>query len=135
MKNRGFLILATASICAAAPAMANAASLRIVGIVPVSCSAELVSGSVSDNLLTISVRRSCNTWHSVVLRGAPDDSLGEFVFLYNGSPALGGGDGVVIDQPDRFYEGVDQLMVKVTDGSAEDLARYAASLRIELETI
>jgi hypothetical protein len=117
------------------PTVAHSASLRIVGVVPVSCSAEIISGSVTDRQLTISVRRACNTWHEVVLRGAHDDALGDVEFRYNGRPAMAGsGDGVVIEQPDRFYEGVDQLTVSFSSGSAEDLARYAASLRIELQT-
>jgi hypothetical protein len=134
MRNKYLALVTSAVLVVANPVAAQAATLRIVGIVPVSCAADLVGGSISGKRLTVSVRRSCNTWHSIVVRGDHVDGLGDVSFSYNGKPTISAGDDAIIDQPERFYDGVDQLTIEVTEGTSEDFLRYASSLRIELET-
>jgi hypothetical protein len=134
MKNRLYkmTLLILAAGCPSAPS--QAASLRISGTIPVACEASIVSSDISGRRLTISIHRSCNTWHSLSLRADSASGLGEIDFRYNGDQLFSRGSDAWFDPPERFYDGTDQVTIEASAGDEADLSRYAQSLRLELET-
>lgn len=130
------LLAALGSIVLAAPAHAvDTATLRLVAYVPVSCSLDVIGAGVSGSQLTMTIRRNCNTGHRLVLNGAYDDALGNLTYRLNNDVLAAAGGSASIGQPERYYDGIDQLVVEASDGDSVDLIRFAQSLNVSLDTI
>ncbi|WP_126176518.1 hypothetical protein [Tsuneonella rigui] len=133
MSKRVLQVALAGAMITVSSAAAHAASMRIYGVVPVSCAAEIVATELEERTLTLSIRRNCNTWHSVVIHGDKADTLGEIAVSYNGSPAGLFHREAVFPQSQRYFDGVDVLTIRTTAGDTDELTNFAASLRLDLE--
>lgn len=113
---------------------APGATLQLTAIIPESCAVDLVGAQIGEHRLVIDVRRECNTAHNIVFASQLDPSLGKVTVHYNNVEVPMQSDLELIAQPEDYYDGVDRIVVDVTAGTAQDLARYAQSFNIGIDT-
>jgi hypothetical protein len=119
---------------AAAPAAAGTASLSITAVIPVSCSIDVVGVTPLEQGISLMVQRRCNTNHAVVLSAAAGDAIKDVTVRYNDNVVEMASSQGVVHQPERYFNGVDRMIVDMPDASAEQIRRYAASMSIGIET-
>jgi hypothetical protein len=117
------------------PAPVNAAAstdtTRVALVIPVSCEIDVVGQSVSDNHLSLTLHRRCNTWHVVRVESAKMGGERAAV-RFNHVPVDLGANSVSLPQKDRYFDGIDTLVVDMNAPAAE-MRRYARSLRFTIE--
>jgi len=131
---RPFAVPVFAFAIAATPAAAGTARVQISAVVPVSCSIDVIGVMPMEGRLALTVRRVCNTNHAVVLSAALDESIKDVTVRYNEDVVDMRGGQSLVAQRQRYFNGVDQLVMEMPSASAEQIQRYAASVSIGLET-
>ena len=119
---------------AATPAAAGTASVRISVVIPVACSIDVVDVTPRNQGIALTVERRCNTNHAVVLSAAAEDANERVTVRYNDALVEMGSSHGVVAQAERYFDGVDRLIVDMPDASEEQIRRYAASLSLGIET-
>lgn len=131
-----YLAAGLACLSMATPASAAVGiTFRIIGYVPVSCDVEMIDAQIQDQQLVVTVRRSCNTYHSVTFAGQQPVEGAGFTIAEASTGRQSSGAHALFVQPERFVDMVDRYTVTGgEDATEEDLLRFAQSLRIGIET-
>lgn len=134
MRNLCAAALIAAHALAAVPASASSSvSIRVRAVVPVSCEAGAGAVNVSDRRIFLSVRRTCNTGHSMVITAPIAPELGVVTVARNGQiRQLTSGHASYVE-PERYYDGTDVLVVECSEGDHEAVQALARSLRVAVE--
>lgn len=129
-----FLLLALGLMAAPANAASSStATTRLVAIVPVACSIEALSGTISEHRLTLTVRRTCNTAHVITLGAQAEQPLGRATLYYNHTPITMHDGYSSLAQPERYYNGVDTIVIEAHEATPQQLEHYARSMNVGIE--
>lgn len=130
-----FLLFTLGLMAVPAHAASSTATTRLVAIVPVSCTVEALGGTISEHRLTLTVRRTYNTAHVITLGGQAERTLGSATFYYNHAPiAVDGGSSRLV-QPERYYDGVDTIVIEANEATRQQLEDYARSMNVGIEIV
>ena len=108
-------------------ALASSASIILSLRVPVSCSVDVVGGSIVGNRVNVRVQRTCNTSHEIVVESAVEDAGGAVTMNYNGTTYSLASDDYLLAQPEAYYDQVDTVAFDVA-GTPEQVQQFAASV-------
>lgn len=134
MKKLIALMVGCAALAAPAHAASNRTSINLVAVVPVSCEVDFVNGMMIGRQIVINVRRRCNTGHRLVFNGGPASDLGKVTMRFNSQELDMGGGAAALEQAERYYNGIDQIVIEASSGSLQDLERFASALSIDIDT-
>lgn len=128
-----FLLFALGLMAVPAHAASSTATTRLVAIVPVACTVEALGGTIREHRLTLTVRRTCNTAHVITIDGEAERMLGSATVYYNHTPVAMDGDYSRLPQPERYYDGVDTIVIEAHEATRQQLEHYARSLNLGIE--
>lgn len=134
MRKLAILIAASAAVPMPAQAFASSASINLVAVIPVSCSLDFIGGTVIGRQIVINVRRSCNTGHRLVFNSASAAGLGTLTMRFNGMAQDFDHGAAVVNQAERYYNGVDQIVIEASEGQTDELYNFANALSVDIDT-
>jgi hypothetical protein len=111
---------------------AEKATMRLVAYLPVQCDARMISTNIEDNRITLTLRRACNTGHTVSVEALETSGVVAVTEVESGRTFSG--PAAIFVQPERFVDKVDRFVVQCDELDASRVLQIAASLRVSLET-
>lgn len=113
-----------------APAAFGAvATIKLVARVPVMCAVDFTGARVEEHRIVISVRRLCNTSHIVSL-SLPETGASDLRVDFANAQVLQGGGSVEMPQPERYYDGLDQITIQSDSSDMDQLMDIARSMNV-----
>lgn len=134
MKQRIAMAGALVGAILPAPGQASTATLRIFATIPVACSIDIIDTRVSEHTLTVLVHRECNAAHEITVSARPLASLGSVSMRLGAQERSAIGEYASLAEPEGYYERTEELLFTAAEGSADDLATFAATLSIGVES-
>jgi hypothetical protein len=132
MKKPVLAMLGAVLMSAPAAAAGDQVSIRLVAVVPVQCTLDVLGYSLSERELLVNVRRHCNTSHEVLLQGNAVEGLGDVDLRFNGASRPFGGGYASLYQPELYYDQTDTISIAASDGDIADLLQFASTLQISV---
>lgn len=128
------LLAGSLLMASACPAFAGSATLTVAAHIPVQCHVAVLGAEVDANQLRVTLRRHCNTGHTILLEGANASGIADLTITEVATGRSKSGASAVFAQPERYVDSTDQFLISSPSATAEDLRTYAATLRISVET-
>lgn len=110
-------------------AYASVATIRLVARVPVMCEVDFSGARVEEHRIVISVRRQCNTSHIVSL-SLPETGASDLRVDFANAQVLQGGGSVEMAQPERYYDGMDEITIRSDSSNMDQLLDVARSMNV-----
>ncbi|WP_374276012.1 hypothetical protein [Brevundimonas sp.] len=129
---RTFITALVLAAAAAVPATAGSrATMRLVAYVPVQCEARLVDGAIDGSTITVNLRRTCNTGHAIHV--ATPDASGPVTIIERRTGRTVSGSSAVFVQPERYVDGLDQIVIDCGDDDPAHVSAIARGLKLNVE--
>lgn len=127
-------VLFTLAMTQAFAAGASTATLQLVAHVPVQCAINLDGALIESDRVTVSVHRICNTRHTIALT-IPANTLSDMRVDYAGTQVLTGAGTANLNQPEFYYDSIDQIVIKSEISDADQLREVVRNMNLTISPL